>query len=136
MNGYIVTYKNQSFYSDLSNKPMLTLEDLYSLIGTNIVERIDVSVIGKPYTAWFCEEGKLRDLEPNVALFHQGDVYDFLAGTVVLTEYDEEHIRPLTQESYNHLTMFGKQSYVGTIHNPFTDTTKFAKFPLFYYYQG
>lgn len=136
MNGYIVTYKNQSISTTQTTKPTFTLEDLYSIIETNIVERIDLSVEGKPYTAWFCEEGKLRDLEPNLLLEHQGDIVDFLAGTVLITEYDEEEIKPLTKESYNHFRLHGNRAYVGVIQNPFTDTEKYSMFPIFDYYQG
>jgi hypothetical protein len=136
MNKYIVTYKNQSLYTSEFPKSTITLDDLYSMIETRIVQRLDLSVDGKPYTAWFCEEGKLRDLEPNLLLEHRGDVVDFLAGTVVITEYDDEEIKPLSKESFNHFRLHANRAYVGVIQNPFTGTEKFSMFPIFDYYQS
>lgn len=131
---YIAKIVSQGFIFENSDKETFSLQDFYQHIDTSIVECLPIQIVGKPYYAWFCEEGKLRDLEPNAVLFDQGDVRDYLAGTIILTEYNDNRTDLLSEQSKKHLELFGKQYYVGTVTNQFTNRQFFSQYPIFRYY--
>lgn len=131
---YIAKIVSQRYTFEKSDKETFSLQDLYQHIDTSIVECLPIQIIGKPYYAWFCEEGKLRDLEPNAVLFDRGDVRDYLAGIILLTEFNDNQTDLLSEESMKHLELFGKQYYVGSVTNQFTDQQTVAQFPVFKYY--
>jgi hypothetical protein len=63
-----------------------SLEAFQSLVGGYIeVVRMENGV-----DAIINEEGKLEDLEPNIALMYEGKMYDYIAGTAVLVAHDSE----------------------------------------------
>jgi GTP cyclohydrolase II len=131
---YLAKIVSQGFIFENSDKETFSLQDFYQYIDTSIVEYLPIQIVGKPYYAWFCQEGKLRDLEPNAVLFDRGDVRDYLAGTIILTEYNNNRTDLLSEQSKKHLELFGKQYYVGTITNQFTNHQFFSQYPIFKYY--
>jgi hypothetical protein len=78
------------------------LESFQKLVGGYIeVVRLDNGI-----DAVINEEGKLIELEPNIALLHNGEVYDYIAGTAVLVSHDDEgEFVSLTPEQIDGLTL-------------------------------
>ena len=68
-----------------------SLQNLYKLINTDIVEHLEVDVNGKRYDFWFDEEGKLKEgTTPTYPLFYNGKLYDVIFGNIVVTKTNEE----------------------------------------------
>lgn len=63
-----------------------SLETYQSLVGGYI----DVVRMANGVDAVINDEGKLVEHEPNIALMHEGKMYDYIAGTAVLVSHDDE----------------------------------------------
>ena len=82
-----------------------SLQNLYKLINTDIVEHLNVKVNDKEYDFWFDEEGKLKEgVKPTYPLFYNEKLYDIIFGNIVVTKSDEEgEITGIPDEEFDSL---------------------------------
>jgi hypothetical protein len=84
----IIKFKNQTVtYLKIDHR--LEYEMMKKEIDTRVVEHLTVRVGKKNFDAWICEEGLLRNLKPEAIMMHNGEPYNHLAGTVLLSKTDK-----------------------------------------------
>ena len=91
---------------------------------------IEVFRLPNEIDVWLNEEGKLEELEPNVALVSHGQVFDFLVGNLVFASSDNDgNTIPLNEDQLfyiqNHLLSMGVVRNVdNSIVLPFIDVKR------------
>jgi hypothetical protein len=85
---YLKFKDNTVIYMPIEHR--LEYETMKEQIDTHIVEHLLVKIGERNYDAWLCEEGLLRNLQPEAIMMFNGKPYNYLAGTFLLSLTDDD----------------------------------------------
>lgn len=113
MKGLLIK-KDSELHEVILSDAKPNLEQMYKLIGTNIVEKLTITIDGEEVDLCFCEEGKLREKLPTLLFAklkwnESGNemdyqMVDYIAGNcLVLGFNDEGECISLTQRQINYI---------------------------------
>lgn len=66
------------------------LHKLYEALGCDMVQVAYIEIGGREYTVFCDEEGKLKPWVPTLPLYHDGQIYDVIAGSFVVAKENED----------------------------------------------